>query len=169
MDDEEVTHICLINKKSLIKCLQKHEVVFQEIVGKDFSVETFVEQLERTKTLRPLIRDDECLLGLILGFGLDSAAAFKEQTSQLTTKTYPAWTESYQGIEISLPKRCLIYPIGFMGNPHSKEVKKLVKIYSHEIEQLWMGYKGPGNLLKALLEQLCTLDNKSANCHVAVQ
>ncbi len=149
-------HIFLINKNSLANCLWRYQDVFKEILGESFAPEKFLLDLEKKKALLSLIRHDECLLGIILGYGHEAALAFKEQNMGLAEdNSYSSATELYQGIELEAPKRSLIFPVGFMGNPQSEEVQNLRKKYEIELQELWVKYKRSRNTLKLVLENLC--------------
>ena len=67
----KLLEIILINKQTLAKCLAQNASIFKEILGEEFSVEEFMTRLEEEKKLSPLIHHDECLLGIILGFGYE--------------------------------------------------------------------------------------------------
>jgi hypothetical protein len=160
MDNRKVAHVFLINKASLIKCLEKHERAFKYVLGDDFTAQRFLTKVEEKKNLLPLIHYDECLLGLILGFEYESACAFKEQNTHfMELHTCPDWTASYRGINIKTPNRCLIFPVGFMGNPHSQEVQNLAKKYEWELQQLWIKYKQTRNTFRLMLEQLARISH----------
>lgn len=131
-------------------------MTFRNVLGENLSPEKFIAQLEQENKLLPLIHYDECLLGLILGFGLDSSTAFKDQNVLLKPdQPYPAWSEHYRGIDIREPKKCLIFPVGFMGDPHSKEVQNLVELYEQELQELWKTFQHSRNTLQLVLEKLC--------------
>ncbi len=146
-----VSVISIVNKKTTLNVVKKHENLFKEVLGQDFSPSNFIAQIENKKQLRALINDDEALLGILLGFGEESAKAFKEKEINGSRSSH---SSDYQCIEIKGPEKCRIYPIGFLGNPTSEEVKQLKDIYSYELKNLWALYRGK-NSLKITLEKLC--------------
>lgn len=161
-DGERTRHIFVINKETCVRCLEKHEASFRYILGESFTVETFITALEEQQRLFPLIHDDECLLGLILGFGPESSCAFKERNAARERGKPPSlWTENYRGIDVQKPKGCHIFPVGFVGNPESEEVKNLEKLYERELSELWSMYKQSGDTLEFILNKLCSDECKS--------
>jgi hypothetical protein len=148
-----VKHIYIINKKSLLLQLHKHSGLYQEILGSHFSPESFLKDLEQKKNLDSLIKNDECLKGMILGFGPESSLSFKKKNT--LEKNDPSnRADRYQGIVVKEPKRSMIFPVGFMGNSDSEEVKNLTYVYEKELGELWIRYKISRNTLKLVLEKL---------------
>lgn len=147
-------NLFVINKPALAACLQENETIFRSILGTAFSVQNFMHSLENGEKLLTLIHEDEALLGIMLGYGSESAMAFKEK--HLLEDGIPEWTENYQGISIGVPKKCPLYPIGFMGNPSSAEVQALKRKYTQELEQLWNLSRGKDSL-RLSLQRLCQL------------
>jgi hypothetical protein len=136
-----------INKRTLESLLQKHHTDFAEILGEKFSPKTFIVQLEKKKKLRPLIKHDEKLLGILLGFGKESSEAFKSFSQGIDT--IPTLGRIAQR-----PKGCLITPVCFRGYEDSWEVKELTKIYAEEIQEIDQIYKSSSFLVHTL-EKYC--------------
>lgn len=156
-----ILHIFAINKTALKATLYKHEALFKEILGPDFSPEGLIASIEEKKVIRPLINDDEALFGIILGFGAESPQAFKEKHLGKPRFTWaPPWTDDYTGIEVKRPKGCTISPVAFMGNPQSEEVIQLKKCYAQELKEIWEKYKSSPDLLKMTLNQLCNVEKE---------
>lgn len=145
--DLSVLHVYMINKKSLESCLDKYKQCFEEILGKDFSTNKFIAQLEQSPSLPSLIKNDPLLMGLLLGYGEESSKAFKNLESQPP--------QTIKGININKPKECDFMPIMFVGNPNSTEVKKLVSTYEQELGEMWSNYQKSKKPLKTVLEKLC--------------
>lgn len=154
-DDCKLLHIYAINKKSLIKCLDEHCILFKKILGQEFSSENFIKKLEEGQPLLALLSGDEELLGVLLGYGEESAHAFKKVRPRCTTTFAPPPTDTYCRIALSCPKGCKISPVVFMGNPHSPEVQQLSSMYEKELEAVWAEYKQLKDPLKMILEKLC--------------
>ena len=154
-DDFKVLQIYLINKEVLKSCLTKHKTLFQEILGSEFSLEEFISQLESGCSIPSLLHEDEMLLGIILGYGEESAQAFKEVRKKCTNFYAPPPTETYQRIDLKRPENCKIHPVVFMGNPNSPEVKELVSTYEQELQEVWPVYNNSKKPLKTVLERLC--------------
>ncbi len=145
-DDLKVLHIHLINKESLKLCILEHHVHFEEILGPNFNYDVFISKLEKGTPLPNLLKQDELLMGLVLGFGYESSKKYKEKL---------AISEDYQGINFQTPENCVIVPIAFVGNPHSQEVQQLVSTYEKELGEIWEMHKTTKKPLKTVLERLC--------------
>lgn len=144
----------IINKKNLLNCLKENTDLFRKGLGESFSPENFLAQLEQEKVLFSLILHDECLLGLILGFGYESALAY-QQWSVNRTAEFLASVEPYKVVQPSRPKKSRIFPVSFIGNPRSLEVQQLLRQYEGELQQLWAIYKKSNDILQTILERLC--------------
>ena len=153
-DDCKILHIYVINKESLVKCLDEHLNLFMEILGTQFSSTQFIAKLEDGHSLPSLLNDNEMLLGVLLGYGKEAAAAFKEIQTQCTQTFAPPPTESYQRIDLKQPEGCKIQPVVFMGNPQSQEVKALIQTYEQELEEISKIYGKKKRSLKTVLEKL---------------
>lgn len=115
----------------------------------------FIEQLERGTPLPTLIQGNEMLLGVLLGYGVESSKAFNELVTTHQDQFAPPPTAVYQRIDIKQPKGCRVQPVVFMGNPKSVEVKSLSKVYENELEQIAEIYPKKKGSLKMILEKLC--------------
>lgn len=124
-------------------------------MGAQFSSREFIVQLEEGQALPSLLKHDEMLMGIVLGYGKESATAFKEKRSQYTQSVAPPPTETYCRIDLDRPKGCKIHPVVFMGNPHSSEVQELTFLYEQELKEAWTAYSQAKNRLKIVLEALC--------------
>lgn len=91
-----------------------------------------------------MIKFDEKLLGLILGFGKESSEAFKASKDEIPKLGRIAFR----------PKNCLITPVCFRGNEESEEVKKLVAQYNEEIQKIDQIYKSETFFIDTL-KQYC--------------
>ena len=152
-DDYQMVNLYVINKTNLLKCISDNESVFKKNFGESFSKEEFINFIEITKDLDLAIGNNEILRGIILGFGEESANAFYEQNISLYPSTLPPWTDTYCSVGDDL--HCRIYSIGFMGNPHSDEVKRLLAIYREEREQIHKKFCCSRKKLRLVLETLC--------------
>jgi hypothetical protein len=151
----KILHIYFINKESLKTCLNDYQSLFRQILGEEFSQETFIAQLEAGVALPKLLNEDEMLLGILLGFGKESSLAFKKRRPQCTASYAPLPTATYCQIDLKRPQGCKIDPVVFMGDPRSSEVLKLRSMYEQELKNAWSIYKQSNNLLKSVLTQLC--------------
>lgn len=130
----------IINKRALSKCLAKHLHIFREVLGQDFAPELFISKLEEDVKINSLINNNEMLLGILLGYGEESSRAYQEMRNKYKGRT-PPHTETYCAINIKTPSMQKIFPIGFLGNPHSTEVESLKSVYEEELDVFWKIYK----------------------------
>ncbi|NGX61003.1 MAG: hypothetical protein K940chlam9_00481 [Chlamydiae bacterium] len=151
-----VLHVYFINKRSLVQCLETNLDLFKESLGLNFSTESFMAKLEEGCSLPDLLFRNEMLIGVLLGYGQESARAFHEACLHQNRNYAPPETETYRAVELKSPKGCKIYPVVFMGNPHSPEVKKLSSIYERELEAFWQAYRPSNNRLRLVLKGLCS-------------
>lgn len=152
--DFAVLQIYIFNKKILLKCLNQNKNIFLKYIGNEFTSENFIAELENGKKISELIHHHQVLLGIILGFGLDSAQDFEQAHANQDSEYIPPWTEYYCGIDVKKPQGCKIDPIAFMGNPNSQEVQELVSTYANELARLWFVYRKQ-DPVKLFLEGIC--------------
>ncbi len=146
--------IFICNKKVLKKCLEEKLETFQEFLGEDFTIEGFFKTLEKENKLPSEIHNNDCLLGIILGYGEESARAFYEKHRSPGVADVPK-AETYQILSTPTHSRCHFSSIGFMGNPHSAEAKSLIATYESELQQIWSMYQKKRNSTLLVLETLC--------------
>jgi hypothetical protein len=156
-DDEfKVLNIYIINKGALQKCLKQNVDVFKESLGGEFTPEWLMEKLEEGYTIIDLINSNEMLLGILLGFGKEASRAYQVAHDEIDSKeSVPEWSLTYCGIDSKSPKGCPLYPIAFMGDPQSLEVKNLISTYETELEIFWHYYQTKNDSLFVFLECLC--------------
>lgn len=148
----KICHIYLINKSALLTLLKAQESTFTKYLGEEFSPETFLTKVENTKKLTPYLNNSDVLLGLVLGYGLESALKFEEL--QKCASCGSPGIEVCQAIVSHLPKGCKIEPVVFMGDPKSMEVKNIKEHYADPIEKIWSIYKDK-NFLVSVIKALC--------------
>lgn len=151
-DNLKLINIYIVNKESMTKCLNEHATRFKEILGQDFNPKQFMSQLQSGHSLTSLIQSNEMLLGILLGFGEEASKAYVEEHR---ASVIPKWTDTYCGIQGKRPQKCTIHPVGFMGNPHSLEIRELMSTYDAELEEIWELYRSKISL-KEILETLCS-------------
>lgn len=136
-----------INKQRLYNVIDTYHEDFEEVLGENFSKEKFLLALEQKGKLRPLLKHDEKLLGLILGFGRESSAAFEDFDETVDL-------ESFKRVGYR-PCGCMITPVSFMGNPNSEEVKSLVERYTDEIQKIDALYRSE-RFFEEFLKKFCS-------------
>lgn len=155
-------HLYLINRASLQKCLMQNIESFQKILGKTFSPNEFIEALEQGQNIKELIKNDQMLMGILMGFDETSAEAYKRR--RLNAEEHSDVFERIPPIQNKLiinknhnnmyAKSCGMQSVTWIGNPNLDEVIELSKIYSIQQRKLIKIYKRR-NSLKTTLRQLC--------------
>ena len=120
--------IYIINKKELKKLLIQHVDLFNKELGPSFHLEEFMQQIASGSSLSGAIHHHEGLLGLLLGYGRESAIAydqhqkngFKESTRLKPLSLQPTYCHTNKG-------RCQVQSIQFVGDPDSKEVQEILE------------------------------------------
>lgn len=130
----------IINKKTLKKCFDQYQSSFQSVLGAECSYDWFLSQLEERKNLEEVIKHDQTLLGILLGYGEESSKAFSNHQNQ-RLEYFFLRTDVYCCNSPKTPEQCECFPVTFMGNPNSKDVKHLMKIYQNEMETFWNLYQ----------------------------
>jgi len=76
--------IYLINKKSVLKTLNKYRDVFSQIIGKKIDPESILQDIcDADDMLRQVLNDNVALLGILFGYGKDSSLAFVKRNELL--------------------------------------------------------------------------------------
>lgn len=161
---ENRIYIYFINKKTLLSLATSKEPQLKQLFGEAFSTKVLIEQLEQ-KTFPSLICKDQVLLGVLLGYGIESSRQYEQYCAgarQDLTGILCADDEKIETIQLEnvtfcqLNNKAQIHPVTFIGDPHSKEVKNLKDIYSEELEKIELLYQNR-DLLRLCLEKLCNL------------
>jgi|GEM_PF-1921824 len=144
---EAFLNLFFIHKERLQKLLQEHHQAFAEILGDHFSAKAFIAKLEKKKKLRPLLRHDKKLMGLILGFGKEASTTFK----QMRLGEQVAASFKVAGYK---PPGSQVIPVSFRGDPNSSEVRALVDGYTSEMATIERILKSDA-FLTTTLERFC--------------
>jgi len=154
-DDWKSINLFIINKRALAQCFNYHLHIFQEVLGKICSFNWFVRELENKKSVYEIVKNDERLLGILLGYGEESATIFQHhQTFGLSNCS--SELDLYRPIDAKVPQGCTLFPVVIMGNPHSTEVQSLMSTYEKELEIFWHDYQKQDPLvlfLKCICEE----------------
>ncbi len=163
---EDRIYIYFINKKTLFAQLAPQEKCLKELFGDSFSIKELVEKLEQKK-FQPLINKDHVLLGILLGYGLESSLQYKQYITldqqdlqQDLTGILCAADELVETIQVDnvtfcqLKSKTEIHPVTFIGNSNSEEVKRLKEIYSKELIKI-DGIYSSKDLLRICLKKIC--------------
>lgn len=150
----ETINLFIINKRALAKCFDQYACVFRERLGDQQSFEWFVSELERKQSLSEIIKEDQVLLGLLLGFGKDAAIAFQKHSDQHYVMCDFVNPNVYCGNSPKMPEGCQIAPVVFMGNPYSTEVQNLMSVYEQEMNIYWNVHRNKDPLV-LFLNSIC--------------
>lgn len=165
---DKKSYIYFINKQTLLSKFSFQEELLKQLFGESFSIKDFIAQLEKN-TLNTLISKNQVLLGLLLGYGIESSLDYpgylapdpyvpgKELTRVICVADEKITTLQV-GEEVTICKfnsKVPIHPVSFIGNASSEEVKNLKKIYSQELEKIELIYQCK-NLLQLCLQRLCS-------------
>lgn len=99
------------------------------------------------KKLQPLLKHDEKLLGILLGFGRESSTIFRDWTKKEELEP----PLEYLG---KRPPGCLITPVRFRGYSSSNEVCTLLEGYKKEILTIDAVFKS-SSFFETTLERFC--------------
>ncbi len=130
-----------------------YDNLFKNILGDEFSPDWFIGKLEEGQALTALINHNDFLLGILLGYGEESARAY--QDARHADGSIPEWTETYSAMDTPQPYGCKIFPISFMGNPKSPKTQQLLSAYENELQTIWDDYQKKNDSLLFFLEHLC--------------
>ncbi len=157
-------NLFIINKKTLIKCFNDNSCVFRKILGNKCSINWLIDELESQKSVYEVLNNDERLIGILLGYGEESATAFYQAIN--STVGIPPHSNHYCPVEVKVSNGCKLFPIAFMGNPNSTEVHGLLATYGRELEEFWHIYRKQ-DALKLFLTGIC--NEKNDECFFALR
>jgi hypothetical protein len=147
VDDTEIHLLYFINKEKLLEMLNKYHRLFEQELKREFDPERFLCEIEQKKTLSSLLNGHEGLLGVLLGYGMESSMNYHRRNLAWKFGAPISYSdENFQSVSTSGREDYLIdtdiRPMQFVGNPKSQEVKMileqnmrersyLIDIYSH--------------------------------------
>jgi hypothetical protein len=73
------TNIIFINKKEFIKEVNQNIDVFKKKLGSYVTAETLLKEIEDKKRFAPIIKNDEVLWGILLGYGAHNAKLYAKK------------------------------------------------------------------------------------------
>jgi hypothetical protein len=147
-------HIFLINKKAFRDCIHRHQKLFQEILGETIDGSQLLKEIEKGKHLMELIKENEILLGVLLGYGEESSRLYVKR--QLESNTYDTNDDKYVTITSELTDGIEIFPVAFIGSKDSEEAQKINCKFQEEWKTLWEVYQQKNqDSTRFFLEALC--------------
>jgi|GEM_PF-6714414 len=146
LDEEKDLFNCLalilINQKNMLQLLKTHEAIFKEELGDSFTPESFLETLKNRKlSLGQATKNNQKLLGIMLGYGVRNATLFQEryhlmkkitqgglaEINELTDKLNRL--EEQVGNFSELEEDASISPLYFLADRYHPETMTLKKQY----------------------------------------
>ncbi len=148
LENEIYLQLFIFDKSKLRATLDVYKADFIAVLGENFSQEQFIATLEKKKRVMPLIKHDEKLLGILLGFGRDASSVFS-QWDRRTTLDPPL---EYLG---KRPPGGLITPVCFRGYKSSIETAGILEKYGKEILEIEKIFKRD-TFFEVALEKFCS-------------
>lgn len=143
----KICNIYIINKNALLHLLQEKNSIFSDYIGQEFSPEKFLHEIETSRKLTPLIKENEALLGIMLGYGIKSSFKFADiHKSGKIPEKHAGWA----AITFDRPPGCKISPVVFAGDPNSEENQTISHHYSSQIGDIWKIYREKDFLQKVI-------------------
>lgn len=146
--DLEMRSIFFINKHALVEVIHRHNALFLDLLGTDFSAEGLLRSLENGCSLYAALDQHEGLLGLLLGYGNESSMFYYDHVC--TKKKLPPSIVSY-------PRETQIHPPLFVTKPQSFEAISLRRKYWKQTRELCKIYSR-GEFLCTTLQALTKSD-----------
>ena len=153
---ENITHLLyFINKPLLIQTLQTHHKLFVQELKRNFEPQDLLAELAEKRDLLAVLNHHEGLLGILLGYGVESSMNFQARDKVWNHGVPLSYDEAdFQSTLVNgFEPLCELMPITFSGNPHSPEVKALLAQNEKEIEYLRELYS-QGKFLEITLSKL---------------
>ena len=147
LENETYLQLFIFDKSKLRTTLESYKDDFIEVLGESFSPDGFIAKLEKKKKVMPLIKHDEMLLGLLLGFGRDASILFRDY-ADVENLEPPL---EYLG---KRPPGCVITPVSFRGYSTSKETNLLLDAYKKEILEIEAIFNSD-SFIEKTIEKFC--------------
>ena len=148
LENETYLQLFIFDIPKLKIVLNKYVDEFKKVCGDSFTPESFIAKLHKKRVLMPLIRHDEKLLGLLLGFGREASTLFRDY-ADVENLNPPM---EYLG---KRPTGCLITPVSFRGYSSSEETKHILDAFRKEIVEIERIFKSEQFFHRAI-EKFCS-------------
>lgn len=181
VDVEGIQVISLINKKAFLAKVREHIDLFQSILGNHITPELLLEKVSLPHaSLFRLLKCNEGLYGILLGFGKNNAFAFKRRLELAkmvdplyrdfpirfslifpkSSNEFSSFSEEYENLQTQLvpfPRKNelshIIFPY-MLVLENDNETTQLEKKYREDRKKIVQVYS-KGDFLKITLKQLC--------------
>jgi len=154
-DDPNLHPIFFISKKNCLDVVAKNKTFFEKKLKTTFGTEEFLKQIEVKQSLYDLINFHEGLLGILLGYGFESSMQYCYRDMVWNSKVPVPYKEIVLHCisNDSFSEHFSVYPMQFVGNPESQEVKTIVDQNLKERALIHSLYS-EGNFLEITLKKL---------------
>lgn len=181
VDVEGIQVISLINKKAFLAKIREHISLFQSILGTNISAELLLEQVSSPHaSLFRLLKCNEGLYGILLGFGKNNSFAFKRRLELAkmvdplyrdfpirfsplfpeSSDKFSSFSEEYSSLQAQLfpfhgrnELSHIVFPY-MLVLENDEETTYLKKKYRAERQKIVQSYS-KGDFLDITLKQLC--------------
>ncbi len=176
-----VVNVVFINKKCFVEKVNQHIDIFRNKLSNDLTGENLLVQIEKNQKFSPIIKNDEMLWGILLGYGLHNAKLYckREKLEQFISiedfpkipEKKPIPTENFSSIEEECEYlNSKLRPFGerhylplisnsifFVADPEHAETKALEKKY-RELRGRISAIYAKGDFLEITLSKLTATD-----------
>lgn len=180
-NDNAMSFIFFINKKAFIETVNQNIQAFRDVLGVNVTASELLAKMEKERTFMNLLKGNETLLGILLGYGENNAKLYARRMKLrkfITGKTLPTLPEKkplpskgFSSIEeeegflnhqLRPFASCdcgpwIISPVQFAADSNHKETQLLQKKYATLRNKISLRYAESKNFLEVILSQL-TLD-----------
>lgn len=141
--------IYLINKKSFLKTVEKHIDTFKKILGHDLTSEgLYLKLIDSKNSFGEVLKNDQCLIGILFGYGYKNSAIFKTRHESLLEYEYV--TKNIQSSHNDSSETLSLFSeVGFLADKNEPETKTILENY-HQTKPLIRDAL-TGNILEAVI------------------
>lgn len=158
------TTVILINKNAFFRTFEINKKIFQYYLGKDLTAENLLANILSDKnSLKESLGNYECLLGILLGYGVHNSKVFQKKQnitkcrviviSKIIQDKLSEINKNLCAINQFFGWINVIQPIRFMAISDHPESKRLIEKYSSDNTMLSKIYKN-GNVVDIIIEKL---------------
>lgn len=153
--------IILINKQEFRRAFDENRELFHKILGTEISADLLMDEIASEKnTLRSALKNDDRLLGILLGYGRRNAEAFFERN-----KFWNASNNLLRYDDLGFDKQLqpsygqfswlyYIQPVQFAGLMHDPETVELIRGYNQASSRISQKFQNE-HFVKVILREIC--------------
>ncbi len=162
-NDPKSTTIFLINKREFLKKITENIAIFRDTLGTQVTPQKILtECLQSNNIIKEVLKNNDALLGILLGFGTHNAQLFWRM-QQLEEARTPETEEEYKNLQSRLAAfsdhhtsgfNFLLLPLpGFSADLECLETKQLKSAYTRQHKNIIQKYRNQ-DFLEVTLEQI---------------